>query len=113
MGTLRSVMRFLSRIEEILLIAIWKLGDNAYGITIRKQVAKDTGVKWVSGAIYGTLARLLKNGYVVAAKGEPTAERGGRHKIYYTLSKTGKEKLAQIQELNNNLWLQVPKVIVE
>ena len=103
-------MRFLSRIEEIILLAIWKLGNNAYGMTIRRQVSRDTGVKWVSGMIYGSLARLLKNGYVIAAKGEATPERGGRHKIYYTLSKKGREKLAAIQEMNSTLWAGVPRI---
>ena len=45
-------MNFLSRIEEILLLAIWKLKDNAFGIAIREQVEQDTGMSWMSGAIY-------------------------------------------------------------
>lgn len=106
-------MRFLSRIEEILLLAIWKLGDNAYGMTIREQVTQDTGVKWMSGMIYGSLGRLLNNGYVQSAKGEATPERGGRHKIYYTLTKEGKEKLASIQSMNSVLWKDVPKIVTD
>lgn len=106
-------MRLLSRIEEIVLLAIFKLGDNAYGMTIRKQVTKDTRTKWVSGAIYGTLGRLLKNGYVVATKGEATPARGGRHKIYYTLTRAGKEKLAYIQKVNSKLWMDMPEIVVE
>lgn len=106
-------MKFLSRIEEIILLAIWKLGDNAYGITIRKQVTQDTGVKWVSGAIYGALGRLLKNGYVQSEKGEATAERGGRYKIYYSLSKEGTEKLSAMQKVNNSLWNNVSEITFE
>ncbi len=103
-------MRFLSRIEEIILVAIWKLGDNAYGITIRRQVTEDTGVKWVSGAIYGALARLVNSGYVTPEKGLATPERGGRHKIFYILTKAGKEKLAAIQKVNESLWMNMPQI---
>ena len=101
-------MKFLSRIEEIILLAIWKLQDNAYGITIQNQVAKDTGVEWMSGAIYGPLSRLLKNGYVTSFKGETTAKRGGRHKILYKLTSEGKDKLIAIQEVNQAIWKDVP-----
>lgn len=106
-------MRFLSRIEEIILLAIWKLGDNAYGMAIRDQVDQDTRVHWVSGMIYGALSRLMKNGYVYTAKGEPTPERGGRHKIYYHLTPLGKEKLAAVQQINQSLWADVPEIITD
>jgi PadR family transcriptional regulator PadR len=103
-------MQFLSRIEEILLLAIWKLGDNAYGIAIREQVEKDTGVKWLSGAIYGPLSRLRKNGYVKSAISENAADQRGRPRIYYTLTPVGKEKLQDIQMLNRVMWADVPEV---
>jgi len=103
-------MRFLSRIEEIILLAIWKLNDNAYGMSIRNHVAEDTGVTWLSGAIYAPLGRLLINGYVNSTKGEATPERGGRHKIYYHLTSKGKEKLVEIQAVNNTIWLGVPAI---
>ncbi len=103
-------MKFLSRIEEIVLLAIWKLQDNAYGMAIRDQIEKDTGVAWLSGAIYAPLGRLLKNGYIASETGEPTAERGGRHKIFYSLTPEGKEKLIAIQEVNSSIWTNVPNL---
>ena len=103
-------MRFLSRIEEIILLAIWKQKDNAYGMSIRNQVAEDTGVTWLSGAIYAPLGRLLKNGFVISTKGEATPERGGRHKIYYHLTSKGKQRLIEIQKVNNTIWMGVPAI---
>jgi len=100
-------MQFLSRIEEILLLAIWKLENNAYGIAIREQVEKDTGVKWLSGAIYGPLSRLRKNGYVKTAIADNAADQRGRPRIYYTLTRVGKEKLKAIQLLNKVMWANV------
>jgi len=101
-------MEVLSKIEEILLLVIWKLKDNAYGISIREQVERDTGVKWRSGAIYAPLNRLKKNGYVCTLKAEGSAEKGGRPRIYYQLTKLGKKKLATTQDVNQSIWMGVP-----
>jgi PadR family transcriptional regulator PadR len=101
-------MHFLSRIEEILLLAIWKLKDNAFGISIREQVEKDTGTKWLSGAIYAPLNRLKKNGYVKTKKAKSSTDLGGRPRIYYALTPLGEKKLRSIQELNKVMWAEVP-----
>jgi len=101
-------MDMLSRIEEILLLAIWKLGDKAYGISVREQVEQDTGAKWISGAIYAPLNRLKKNGYVRTVPATGSAERGGRPRIYYQLTELGMRKLASIQEVNRSIWMGVP-----
>lgn len=97
-------MKLLSRIEEIILLAIWRLGDDAYGMTIRKAVIEATGKNWLLGAIYGPLGRLLKNGYVACEKGQPLPERGGRAKVYYRLTREGKDALWQIHRVNNFIW---------
>ena len=101
-------MNFLSRIEEILLLAIWKLADNAYGISIREQVEQDTGTEWMSGAIYAPLNRLRKNGYVETTQALGSTDRGGRPRIYYRLTSLGERKLANIQEVNRSIWTGVP-----
>lgn len=101
-------MKFLSRIEEILLLAIWKLKDNAYGISIREQVEKDTNMNWLSGAIYAPLNRLKKNGFVSISQAKGSAELGGRPRIYYTLTQLGNNQLASIQALNIDMWCDIP-----
>ena len=52
-------MRLISRLEEIILLSIWRLRDNAYGITILDEVARATGKTWLTGSIYASLGRLL------------------------------------------------------
>lgn len=101
-------MNFLSRIEEILLLAIWKLEDEAYGIAIRKQVEQDTGTEWLSGAIYAPLNRLKKNGYVETIQAQGSTDLGGRPRIYYRLTSLGRKKLANIQEVNQSIWEGIP-----
>jgi PadR family transcriptional regulator PadR len=101
-------MTFLSKIEEILLLAIWKLGQNAYGIAIRRQVEKDTGISWLSEAIYAPLSRLKDKRYVDSKKADKSPDKGGRPRIYYTLTPYGIERLISVQEINRSLWYGVP-----
>jgi DNA-binding PadR family transcriptional regulator len=101
-------MNFLSRLEELLLLAIWKLNDNAYGVTIREQIEKETKRKWLSGAIYAPLQRLHTNGYVISIKADASTDRGGRPRIYYKVTEKGLEKLITIQELTRSIWQEVP-----
>ena len=100
-------MKLLSRIEEISLLAIWRLGEDAYGMTIREEVIKATGKKWLLGAIYGPLGRLYKNDYVSSYKGDPTPERGGRARVYYNLTKKGREALAEIHRVHSLIWRDI------
>jgi len=97
-------MKLLSRIEEIILLAIWRLDDEAYGMAIREEVMEATGKKWLLGAIYGPLGRLQRNGYVSTIKGEPSPERGGRAKVYYRVTKKGKDELVKIYRVQKLIW---------
>lgn len=93
-------MKLLGRIEEIILLAIWKLGEKAYGMAIREEIIKATGENWLLGSIYDPLGRLHKKKYVLTIKGEPTPERGGRAKVYYEVTPEGKEALFKVQKVN-------------
>ncbi len=97
-------MKLLSRNEEIILLAIWRLEGNAYGVTIREQVSHVTGKEWTFGAIYVPLDKLTQKEYVRKFYSEPTANRGGRSKCMYLLTPEGKEALKEIKEVNDALW---------
>jgi len=101
-------MRLISRLEEIILLSIWRLQDNAYGITILEEVKKATGKSWLTGSIYASLGRLLKYDLVESIEGEPTAERGGRRKIYYKLTHEGQRALLAVKRLNEIIWSSIP-----
>ena len=103
-------MKLLSRKEEIILLAVWTLQDNAYGVTIREYIEKSTGVKWVFGAIYSPLGRLVNNGYIESYSSEPIPERGGRSKIMYRLTSRGVDALRAIQEVHNVMWEKIPNL---
>lgn len=99
-------MNILSRSEEIVLLAIWKLKDNAYGVTVRDQVSKDTGVDWTFGAVYKPLKQLALKGYVEKSSSDPVAERGGRTKYFYALTREGREALREIRKIHISLWTE-------
>lgn len=103
-------MILLSRSEEIILLAVWKLEGNAYGVTIKELISNETEHDWTFGAIYKPLKQLLSKGFVKKHMSEPTAERGGRAKYLYTLTSSGKEALKNIRRINKSIW--TPESIV-
>ena len=84
----------LGSLEHIVLLAVARLGSNAYGVTVRKEIEKRTGRNISIGAIYSTLERLQSKGYVSSFTGEPTAARGGRAKRHFTIEAAGEQALA-------------------
>ncbi|MBN1224945.1 MAG: PadR family transcriptional regulator [Candidatus Aminicenantes bacterium] len=101
-------MRLVSRLEEIILLSIWRLRDNAYGITILDEVAGSTGKMWLTGSIYASLARLLKQALVESYEGDPIPERGGRKKIFYKLTPKGHKALLEVKKVNSTIWRGLP-----
>ena len=101
-------MNLISRIEELILISIWRLKDQAYGVAILEELSRTTGKKWLTGSIYASLARLLKQDLVIAVEGEPSPERGGRRKIYYEITGRGQKALGDLQRIHSTLWKGLP-----
>ena len=101
-------MKYLSRPEELVLLAIWKLEDASYGVNIRKHILELTGKYWSIGSIYVPLDRLENKGYVTSYLADPTPERGGKSKRYYTLTDEGLEELKEIQKVYNTFWGDLP-----
>jgi DNA-binding PadR family transcriptional regulator len=85
----------LSTLEQRIMLVILRQHPRAYGISIHQRLAADTGKRYSFGSIYATLERLEEKGLVTSRMGEPTAERGGKSKLYFTLSTTGAAALEQ------------------
>ncbi len=103
-------MKLLSRSEEIVLLAVWRLQGNAYGVSIREQASRVTGHEWTFGAVYVPLDKLTRRGFVTKTIGEPSARRGGRSKCLYELTRTGREALKEIRRVQEALWEDIPDV---
>ena len=81
--------RTLGDFETLLLLALVRLKESAYGATIHREIESRTGRSVAIGAVYTGLARLQRSGFVTATIGEPTPERGGRRKKFYELQPEG------------------------
>ena len=106
-------MKFLSRQEELMLLSIWKLDDNAYGVTIRQNVTETTGKYWSIGAVYDVLDRLTKKGLVSTVVGDPVKARGGKSKRFYKITKSGFKALEEVRYLQQKAWVDLPKPAFE
>ena len=97
-------MILLSRAEEIILLAVSKLKDEAYGVTIREQIFNDIGHYWSFGVIYKTLKKMSFKKYVQKIASEPLSERGGRSRYYYRLTQEGAAELEKIRSVHSSVW---------
>lgn len=102
------MMKFLSRQEELMLLSIWKLDDNAYGVTIRQDVTELTGKYWSIGAVYDVLDRLTRKGLVSTSVGDPVKIRGGKSKRFYRITKSGFKALEEVRSLQRKAWVDIP-----
>lgn len=83
------VRDYLGEFENIVLFALLRLQDRAYGVTVRREIQARTNREVSIGAVYATLDRLQTKGYVKSFLGEPTAERGGRSKRLFRITASG------------------------
>ncbi|MGD9344884.1 MAG: helix-turn-helix transcriptional regulator [Candidatus Aminicenantes bacterium] len=101
-------MELLTRLEEAILISVLKLGDDAYGIPINREVSKIFGKKYTLGGLYFALDQLVRKEYLMKRTSDPTPKRGGRSKSFYRLTLEGKEALEVVRKHQVRLWNNVP-----
>lgn len=94
----------LGEFEQIVLLALLRLGENAYGVPVRREIEERTGRSLTVGALYRTLDRLEEKGYVSSWTGDPSPERGGRAKRYFRVDPLGLRALRQTQRELNAMW---------
>jgi len=103
----------LGEFEQVVLLAILRLKDNAYGFTIGAEIAARTGRKPSPGALYATLDRLESKGFVASRVGDPTPVRGGRAKRFFDVTGSGVDAVARAQRAYQSLLdgLVLPGVV--
>jgi DNA-binding PadR family transcriptional regulator len=87
----------LGEFEQIVLLAVLRLKDAAYGVSIRREISERTGRDPATGALYTTLDRMEQKGLVKSRMGDPTPERGGRAKRFYRVTLSGSAAIARAQ----------------
>ena len=98
------VKKFISRSEEFLLLAVWRLKDDAYGVKIRNQLKEATGKTWAYGALFVMLQRLEKKGYLNSYFTDPSSFRGGKSKRIFQLTPQGIKVLKEVREAQKSVW---------
>lgn len=94
----------LGDFEHLVLLAILRLGDGAYGVPIIDEVERRTGRSVAQAAAYLTLRRLEKKGWIESNKGAPTPQRGGRAKRYYRMAPAGLARLRESRAELLAMW---------
>ncbi|MBN1270641.1 MAG: helix-turn-helix transcriptional regulator [Candidatus Aminicenantes bacterium] len=97
-------MKILSVNEQIFLIAIWWLKDEAYGVRIREKIKELIGKTFTFGTLYNTLDNLAKKGYVKSRPVQILRQTGGNKRVYYTITKAGLEALHDTRDLQKSIW---------
>lgn len=100
---------YLGEFEELVLLTIASLNDEAYGVSIQLEIEKRADRSISIGALHSTITRLEEKGYLKSKMGDPTQERGGRRKRFFELTYNGKLALHQMKALRDELW-KVSKV---
>lgn len=106
-------MQDISKAEEIVLLAILRQKDNAYGVSIRKQIYQDTGKDYTYGTLYGLLRQLDYKNFVVKIPGKPTPEKGGRSKTFFEISLSGLQALKESLRLHRLIWKDIDEVSLD
>ena len=102
-------MKILSVNEQIFLIAIWWLKDEAYGVSIRDKITEITGRTFTFGTLYNTLEYLVKKDYVTSRAVQILNQAGGNKRVYYTITRSGLEALREAREFQEALWKGIRK----
>jgi PadR family transcriptional regulator, regulatory protein PadR len=100
--------RYLGEMELMVLLAVVRLGDGAYGVPISKELRNLAGREVALGSIYAALDRIEQKSYVTSRLGEPTPERGGRAKRYFRVTPAGVRALRMTRAALTNLWTGIP-----
>jgi PadR family transcriptional regulator len=101
---------FLGGFELLVLLALIRLDDEAYGVPISEAIEESSGREVALGSVYITLARLEEKGFVSSELGEPTAVRGGRAKTYFRITAKGLREARHAQRTLMKLWRHVPEL---
>ena|SRR5690242_8366461 len=107
---MRRTREFVGQHELLVMLAVLRLGREAYGVPIAAEIADKTGREMLQGSVYATLERLEAKGLVASQLGEATPQRGGRAKRYFKLTAEGVRQVRDAQRALEALWVDLPPI---
>ena len=102
---------YLGEFEELVLLTVGILNDNAYGLAITDELEVRTNRNVMLSAVHKSLVRLEQKGFLSSHMGAASSKRGGRAKKLYQLTASGKSALHESKSLRNHMWNDVPKIV--
>lgn len=103
----------LGEFEEIVLLTVGVLYDEAYGVVIKDEIEKRLKRKVSVGALQAALRRMEKKGYLTSRFGESSNQRGGKRKRYFTITAYGKKALEYARDIRMGLWGDIPNIALD
>ena len=99
--------------ETVVLLAVLRLKENAYGVAIREETTKITQTTVTYGTLYSYLDQLFRKGFLEKSYGKPTPERGGRRKIFHRLTPKGQQAMREAYEIQKTMIDEIGNWLVE
>jgi PadR family transcriptional regulator PadR len=100
----------LGNFELMVLLAVVRVGEDAYGVPIARAIQEKSGREVFLGSVYAALARLESKGFVASSIGDPTSERGGKAKKYFRITARGLREARATQRTLVRLWRDLPEL---
>jgi DNA-binding PadR family transcriptional regulator len=94
----------LTKLEELVMMAIWRLEDEAYGVRIKQKVRVIGGKEYFYNTLYTTFDQLTRKGFITKHFGEPSPVRGGKRKVYFHVTETGRKALEKAYKRHSRIW---------
>ena len=103
----------LGELEEIVLLVVANLYDNAYGVMIKSELEEKCNRSITISTVHNVLQRLQEKGYLDSRYSEPTKERGGKRKLLFKVTSSGRATLENVRTIRQKLWEGIPKIAFE
>jgi len=103
----------LGEFEELVLLTICMLDEQAYGVSIKEKIQDETDRQLSISAVHSVLNRLEKKGFVTSWMGGETKERGGRRKRFFKITNSGRQALIELRELRERMWQLIPEAALQ
>ena len=100
-----------SDFEQQVLLAVWRLGEDAYGAAVRDELESRTDRRFAQGAVYVTLVRLEKKGLLHSHMSDPTPVRGGKAKRFFRITPEGMAGVRDARDTMDRLWAGLPETV--
>jgi DNA-binding PadR family transcriptional regulator len=99
---------YLGELEELILLMVALIGEDAYGVSITEELEEQTGRVITISAVHAALHRLEEKGFVKSKMGGASMERGGRRKRLFQITAYGRQTLEALRDVRNTIWAQIP-----